>query len=1596
MKSKFTQIMSGFALITVLVLAVTAVSQAVASGKNTYNNIDDLRRAGSSAVGSYVGEIGKTTGNINLEGNKYSPYLYCIQKGKALIKATYTVKHYIEITGKTAYIDGITNKGYVSEENLTLAYILGGGNDDTYGRGFGTADPGTMRQNALWAFWNEWATTAHINFGLENYSWGAQQAINDTKNATEIGMNNDCANRNALNDEAENKENRQGLVASIQILNSPSNTVSSVATVDKEGKVNGEFIGPIKLGFEGELSIENGTGLEFYNKDRRKLNSISDIKSEEEFYIKNTSKTNIIKNLKFKVTAKGVLKVRIWILENESKNAPGQRLIVADSERKTNEKDLSINVTRKEEGNIIIHKQDKSTKENLQGAEFKIAIKKPNKTTKGWLAIDEKTGEYTYTHNFQNGKEFTTDEKGIVRIENIAMLTKDKDGTMYTEVGIYETKAPEGYDLAKQEGYEEITQDNGSQIKRVYCNKQTYKIKPNTTKDVQIDIYNIKTGTLEIIKQDTTEEKIEKLSGAKFKISSNTQGDKSKNTWLKQNNDGTYSYTSSYNTATEFITNKEGSAKLENLNPGIYYIYETEAPTGYDITVQEKYDSKNGWVNCGSKYVPVGGEVKVTLENDKLISLEGYVWIEKPGSKANDYNDKLDNGEEIITDKVTITLRNKSNNEVVASNPKTVTETYNGGEVLCYKFEKIEYEKLKDYYVHFDYSQNYEGYITVASDFEKAEGSKALVDSVAYRDFDLKTKDEYRIATTYKGNENEKDYGLSGLVNTFYDEKTYTLKNINLGIKMIHDPDYAISNTPAYIDVSIKGYNHRYYVGEKGTEVKSAPGVKIQSETDPESYTRAIYPSDSVYIDEDRTKELKVYVTYRIDITNNEMTNIERLYQEKLLVVEGVEIEFDEDRYTLIDDNWELEENSKNKAVIKNDYRYSRFWEKGDGFLNDSSIDEKTGQAKNNKYAYIKLQIKDNKVKELLTLGENEKQREKTATKATVKAYHKYERTDSAWKFNVEKDKVNHQTEVKTKEDKAAFLDLELGQNRTISGKVFEDSKDTSRENEAVGNGKYDENENKVEGVKVELGNYENNEFKVTNLYQVEYNEQLKTYQAVVYDKDNNKITVNSVNEEEFREKIKAGDYQFKKAETMTASDGTYSFVGVVPGEYFIRFTYGDGTQIIHDQNGNEVKVSSDEYKSTIVTEDVKKAFDDYAGKLSSYDKEKETGTATWYIGLNDYNLAVDDLAKRKELSDGKYEVTAAILKKRKEETAKAITAQTPLISIPIEYTSETIGDENAEYPNEIDNMDFGIIETPKVKIDITKKITNIKLTLQNGQTLFEGNPATANVPYTTDLDRKTEGGSTYVKVELDSEYIYGGTLEIKYEIKVTNNSDLDYIEDESSSNYGYYYKYGIISRDAKEKKVAINQVYDYIDPKLSYVSTENEEKTVTLKNKLVELSKKDYSNLEGEEKAKYDAVIPLVKIQEQDTGLTYDEILEMTGWEKLNSTKSKERGAVSSDTITINAKKLLSSGEDDLEFINIAEVVKVTTEPVTPANVELPQATSTETTTIETIGITDEVKLTVTPSTGGDRSAIYFVVGAIELIVLLGGIVLIKKLVLD
>lgn len=257
---------------------------------------------------------------------------------------------------------------------------------------------------------------------------------------------------------------------------------------------------------------------------------------------------------------------------------------------------------------------------------------------------------------------------------------------------------------------------------------------------------------------------------------------------------------------------------------------------------------------------------------------------------------------------------------------------------------------------------------------------------------------------------------------------------------------------------------------------------------------------------------------------------------------------------------------------------------------------------------------------------------------------------------------------------------------------------------------------------------------------------------------------------------------------------------GVIPGRYYLQFTYGNGKTEYKDLDGNVIKMNSNLYKSTIITGNAK----------DTTDKEQE-----WFIENNEYSIALDDNETIMKRIDAEGENLKTELNHSTLIEEQTINAASPVMNIQFEYIKNDENDEegpkviSANYeglPEICTGLNFGIIERPQVDIQLDKNITNVMFTLQNSTTIINGAPNNQNVSsrLSSWADKEDEFNST-AKIELDSSLLYGSNISVSYEMVAHNESDVDYATEN-------YYKYGIPGTLDDIVKTAVTRIADYID----------------------------------------------------------------------------------------------------------------------------------------------------------------------------------------
>ena len=1076
---------------------------------------------------------------------------------------------------------------------------------------------------------------------------------------------------------------------------------------------------------------------------------------------------------------------------------------------------------------------------------------------------------------------------------------------------------------------------------------------------------------MQIIKKDKTTGK--EIFGGKFKIyavlKDGTKG------WLSGNADGEKTYG---NNATEYPS----ATNIEKLKTGTYYIYETEAPKGYDITKQDGYhqagegsDSLTGdWVYLGKQemqgYRSTSNPYKFEAFNKKIVNeLEGMVWVDEPDTKANETdNIYQEKSKDTLKEGITVNLYD-ANKGLLA-----VTKTDAQGR---YKFtsknapsytgedKNIYYWDLENAYVEFIYNNK----TTYNDDGTVKEYGYVTVNPFVGTDETVNSKAQEYTITKEKLNDNNLT-GTEGAnpgravtqsLTPYFNEETFKISNINLGLLEQYDPDYSVDENLAYIKVKMKGYTYTYKYGDAPASTSTnVPTVNEQNSA--KTFTGKIYPTDIAYNVANQTDELQVYVVYSIDVKNLETMYVDNVYTEQRLYLDSLVNTYDTSRYQLCNN-----ENNEDKTD------FALWSDIGDGKASYDVKNEnsayKNGMAKQEiSTSYIQFKLKDEALKKILEKSLTEEDIENAPTIASATGYHEYLRTDNAWVHNEEvrafdgvkglniypvsnaaqKKYYVHKSISKSRSSADLYLKLSLGDARKISGTVFEDTKTTESQNENtnIGNGILDQNEaNRAQDVTVELLNAD------------------KQTVSKLYKENNGQVTYNP-------------DGTLPDAKVTTQVGGNFEFEGVVPGYYYVRFTYGDGTQKMMPA-GTDIK--SNDYRSTIINTEtngagdiIKDAMETKETELNSIretlptnqtDAQKRLVEWYKYLNNNNYSTAVDDLTQRGLTDNYKYTDDGKVYDASGNEVTNYptnINSYTPMSSISIENDTNTSTDEGNMHKSNYDGFNFGLIEQPDTTIKLDKKITNVKFTTQTGTTLVSANPTDKSAQYLTALDKVT-GGSKYAKMEMDQSMIYGSEIETTYDIEIENTSPKDYIEEQGTDEFGDYYYYGTITRTAQLKKVTVNEIVDELDEKYNY-----DERNTT-----------SYATVNKPNETAEEIPITITKTNADGTTSTEtNNQLKITGWKEFES-GTKEH-------ISYTVTSLLSS-DDDTSYTNKAKVSTITIDKLNGLKSTFNWERTQDTTTI-----------TITPPTGSDKRPIYWVAGTIGLIVLAGGIVFIKKKMLN
>ncbi len=778
--------------------------------------------------------------------------------------------------------------------------------------------------------------------------------------------------------------------------------------------------------------------------------------------------------------------------------------------------------------------------------------------------------------------------------------------------------------------------------------------------------------------------------------------------------------------------------------------------------------------------------VMVRIENQPLIDISGKVWLDGQTGEKNvaGPNGNKDSSEAGI-EGVLVELRNANGTSVVRTTRTNANGEYsftgvpqtNNGYKIYFSYDGINYIETKEYGKDIN---NY-GTDSAANEINRSTFNNRFKTISA-----TQSNDGTALTYTYSNNDSILNVNIDGTVNTngtvlnnennsdtryrmTANTSVYKTSTLNADCGLVKKEfDLAIGTDVSSARLTINGKETTYSYakrmnGEMGDLTLDEVLEGNSSEDKDITYNLYLYRSDYNYRIEDYTKtinnkvngneeftatkesQLKAYVTYVVYLKNQtyregvQVDEFVYYYDQKYkpLVEEGDVI----DGYTVTEKdttNHKITfERSKDVTLGYPNYRAEVNIEfevnvedlkEGNSFANIAEITEYTTEAGG--------------------LIDNDS--------APGNAEVEYENGTPSL---VENNSKGYEDDT----DKAKGITIKLRDGeRTITGTVWDDGKFNNA------NGVKDGGENPEDGVNdviVQLI-----EIKTINGQNYEY---------IWQETRSGSGTVKKLSED--GQSITEYTNQYPTGE---GYDGYYEFEGYIPGNYIIRFIYGDGTT--YDLTENIKTYNGQDYKSTIDPSYKQEWFN-----ASNYSETK--------------SVARDNEARRLQvMSDSTIinkDVGQSLENRTKEDLENTwMAAETSKINIPVDADTKPTDEDNTTevaYENigntlSFADMNFGLALRPETKLILEKHITGLKIT-PNGtgvQSIIDAKADISQVINDTNIDVSgvTEGLATikstrdnrgFWQVATDVEELaQGAQLEVEYTYVVRNDSDEDYLSE--------------------------------------------------------------------------------------------------------------------------------------------------------------------------------------------------------------------------
>ena len=1448
--------------IALIILATLAISIGIANAAGKSKAPTMSDITNMEGKGKSV--IGQTL-DLSLSSISGKMNTYCGEHHKKLrsYAKRYTIDKYVEIDGKQATVySSKKSNGKVKTGSINAKLAY----IFEQKQGYGKVGNNTEGQRALWHYMNDWVDL--LFDGDKTYKYDKNDDVSISGNSVATKAQKYAS---SIGDTT-SKQAREELNITDKTASGKRNKIKLDDENYKIGPFIWKFSGDIKS-ITVKADGSKISDVKFLNAKGKEIEA-KDISSEEKFYIKIKNAENVTKvNFDVKLSKKTeVIVAHVWFL----------RCVDEDYQN-------------------LIHVTTKSEPVNATGnGTFDYDVKdQPVKI--GLIKIDDR-GEKTPLENFKF--------------------------TFSTKIKVYEWYGSETAYRSVDKGHSEVK--NGK-----YIGVSNWVSVPYTLNHyhwVEHTVYLGKNGEWGYSEDEFTTDSDGWIS-ANGALTIRTETE----------NDGRYG-----NDNTVYAQFTSDTIIAKETAVGLY---------GYENQIGKTYEIDRNTTSSKTIYI---------TNHQQYVKLSGYVWINDTQGKTSIQNDVRDDGENGL-DGVKVYLKDRNGNTVTNKDGQLLeTTTSNlgiyseitGGQ---YRFEGVDLDKLQQGEYHVEYEYNGMRYKAIdAINLNKTTGSKAKEYQITRNILNDKFQTvngtgsqnltQGNISINYKDRANY----VSNLSDDFY-KATYTnanvvsstseagyniyddfeptmeeIKYINLGLEEIPQTSYEISKDLYNVRVEANGKSHIYKYGSvryDGDEVDEGSswnvGVKFQNNRG--TYNRAIYRADAEWQTEQKDKELKVYLTYKIAMKNASVYKgrINRL------------LDYSDTRMKLINAGKTLD---ADKDVVGNAISVNDTQQNVNGY-NKYEINPDT-EIEAGETQFIYLQFELNREAVLQIMNNNESGGSDLLNNVIeIDSYTTYKNgkviavlDDDSVPGNAIPGKIDTYED---DTDAARSLKLEVANARALSGTIFLDStgkgEDTVEGQERIGNGKYNTND----GDKL-----------------LTSEEERKNITVELFDLDTNSVAQIYDNSKK----------QFVPATSGIDANGAYNFEGIKAGNYVVRYTWGNNTYKVQY------------YKGTIYNKEryAKTTTDAFWYRGSDYGNDTTSSGEIWTDAIDDLGIRKDIDTEMSNITNNQLEneINKAYNGESDKITKTQMVSTTPKMDLSIEYkTTITNGNENEVMFN-VGNVNFGIVERPKQRLQLSKEISGYKIKLANGQILVDATikdgKITGTKPYTTYLPNTTNQNTPksqigLLRTEMDNELIEGATLETTYTITAKNVGELDYTNKD-------YYLFG--NKDENYiVKTSVAQLLDYVDGRVQIVDESKNWNDVS--------SDQDYANkwfISKKDDSEYmNSIKPYVTT-----------ILK----EAIKPTEQR--------SVTLQTSKLLTSTDDNL-FNNqseITEVKKVTHDGSdgrsgTPVKMTWDNSTHFNTANSE--------QITIIPSTGENRNYVIPTIITTVAIAILGiGVFLIKKFAID